>query len=158
MRRYSQISPISPFFLTVVDTMYMYPTSNIEATLDVTSYPYTYNGSQIVSPTLTDLLQIAYDIWENTRVELPAPPPPPGAGGFNVKVGCLLRDLGKSLSFELTDGSVVATWRLMELITDQIGTPNAGQAPPGTIGYVPVFNAAGNVYTEFDPVRVVRVG
>ncbi len=136
----------------------MYPTHNIEATLATTIVPYTYNGSQIVSPTLVDLLNIAYLIWENTKDELPAPPPPPGAGGFNVKVGCLLRDLGKSLSFELTDGSVVATWRLMELITNQIGTPGAGQAPPGTIGYVPVFYAAGNVSNEFDPVRVARVG
>lgn len=158
MRRYSQIHPSPQFFRTVVDTVYMYPTSNIEDALAATSFSYTYNGSQIVSPTLVDLLQIAYAIWDNTRVELPAPPPPPGAGGFNVKVGCLLRDLGKSLSFELPDGSIVATWRLMELITDQIGTPNAGQAPPGIIGYVPVFNAAGNVYTEFDPVRVARVG
>ena len=156
LRSYSQIPVRYQFFLTVVDTMYMYPTSNIEAALAATSFPYTYTGSQIVSPTLGDLLQIAYAIWDNTREELPAPPPPPGAGGFNVKVGCLLRDLGKSLSFELTDGSVVATWRLMELITDQIGTPGAGQAPPGTIGYVPVFVAG--VTLEFDRVCVARVG
>jgi hypothetical protein len=138
--------------------MYMYPTASIETALATTSFPYTYNGSQIVSPTLVDLKQIAYAIWFTTVLELPDPLNPTQSGGYNVKVGCLLRDLGKSLSFELTDGTVVATWRLMELITDQIGTPNGGRAEPGTIGYVPVFNAAGNVSNEFDPVRVVRVG
>jgi hypothetical protein len=156
LRRYSQIPPSPPFFLTVVDTMYMYPTSNIEAALGITPFPHTYTGDQIISPTLADLNEIAYAIWYNTYLELPDPNPL--TGGFNVKVGCLLRDLGKVLSFELTGGSIVATWRLMELITDQIGTPNAGQAPPGTIGYVPVFNAGGTTYSNFDPVHVARVG
>ncbi len=154
-RSYSQIPPSPQFFLSVMGLgssdlfMYMYPTHNIEATLATTIVPHTYNGSQIVSPTMVDLLNIAYLIWENTSLELPP-------AGYNVKIGCLLRDLGKSLSFQLPDGSIVATWRLMELITDQIGTPGAGQAPPGTIGYVPVFVAG--VSAEFDRVCVARVG
>jgi hypothetical protein len=49
----------------------------------------------------------------------------------------------------------------MRLITNQIGTPGAGLAPPGTIGFVPVFVSKGNnptVASEIDPVRVMRVG
>jgi hypothetical protein len=149
---YSQIGPRESYLLTVVNTAWLYPTSNIEAALAATTVPYTRSGNQIVAATIADLNQIAIAIYENTvTVLLPQ--------GFNMRPGLLLKDLGKVLTFKTTSGALVAEWRLARLITDQIGTPGGGAAPPGTVGYLPIFYSEGNVSgMPFDPVRVVRVG
>ena len=148
---YSQIGPRESYLLTVVNTAWLYPTDNIEAALATTTAPYTRSGNQIVAATIADLEQIANDIYANTVTD-------PLPQGFSLRPGLLLKDLGKVLTFKTTSGALVAEWRLARLITDQAGTPIPG-APPGTVGYLPIFYSEGNAINRpFDPVRVVRVG
>ena len=149
---YSQIGVRESYLLTVVNTAWLYPTSNIEAALAATTVPYTRSGNQIIAATIADLNLIADAIFTNTATELPPQ-------GFNMRTGLLLKDLGKVLTFKTTSGELVAEWRLARLITDQSSMPTPGAAPPGTVGYLPIFYAAGNsTGMPFDPVRVVRVG
>ena len=140
------------FMLTVVNTAWLYPLVDIEAALASTSVSHTYTGDQIVATNTSELSQIAEDIY-NATVSGAYP------GGYSLRTGLLVEDLGRVLTFQLDNGNTFLLWRLVRLITDQTGMPSAGDAPAGLVGFIPTFVAAGNVVgAQFDPVRVVRIG
>ena len=137
----------SRHLLTVVNTAWLYPITNIIAALGVSQLP-----PQIVAPTTADLSQIAEDIYTSTVTSLPPQ-------GYNLRTGLLLEDLGRTLAFQTPDGSIFLRWSLVRLLTDQTSMAGAGAAPAGTVGFIPTFVAPGNVVgAQYDPVRVVRVG
>jgi hypothetical protein len=131
-----------------VDTAWIYPRSNIEYVLSTTSYPHTFDGTNIVAADVQTLLNIAQAIFDNTAAELPTQ-------GYNLATGSLLQDLGDTLEFKLSSGLVVARWRLAKTLFSAVG----GATPVGKVGFIPVFYSHGNAIGEaFDPVRCVRIG
>lgn len=152
LRKYAQIPPQFRFLRVVIDTAWLYPISNIEAALATTSQAHTFDGTNIVAADPATLEAIYSDIWQNTVSELPSQ-------GFNLGVGSLLQDLGKTIMFKLPDGSIFLVWRLVRSLTDQAALPSGGAAPKGLNGYIPTFVAPGNVVgAGYDPVRVARFG
>jgi hypothetical protein len=152
----------SKYFRTFRDTVYLYPETNIDEALALTQQPHTYNGTNIVCPTLTNINALCYDIWYRTAISQPI-----GNQGFSCGTGTILEDLEKEKQFSLSSGEVVLTWRLVRQLTPQVPDltpiPTPGNSPVGTIGYVPVFNAIGPYpaqapYGDIDPVLVLRLG
>jgi hypothetical protein len=122
--------------------------SNIRAALATTTYPHTFDGTNIVSADVASLNGIAEDIFESTVAELPTQ-------GFNLGVGSLLQDMGSVLTFKLTSGLVYLEWRLVKCLTS-VGD---GATPVGTVGFLPIFVAPGNIVGQpYDPVRAARTG
>jgi hypothetical protein len=152
LRSSSQIPVRFPFLRTIVNTAWVYPVSDIEDALATTAQIYTFDGTNIVAADVATLSQINEDIFVKTTSELPP-------NGYNCGVGTLLYDLGKTLTFQLSTGEIFLVWRLVKNLTNQASLPSGGDIPVGTVGYIPVFVAPGNIIgAQYDPVRVVRIG
>jgi hypothetical protein len=157
-RTYAQIKPRKNTFITVVNTAWLYPESDIKAALASTTFKYTYIGDSITCPTLNDLIGVYSDIYAKTTISQPI-----GNVGFTLGVGTLLEDFGSEIRFRLTSGEVVIVWRLVKQLTPQKPStviPNAGNSPNNTIGYVTTFCSYGDDgYTAgLDNVMVLRLG
>jgi hypothetical protein len=147
-----QIPPRLRYLRTVINTAWLYPRSNIDVALSTTTQAVTYDGRSTIVGSVDALRTLAGEIFENTAAELPSQ-------GFNIGVGTLLEDLGQELTFYLPDGCVYLTWRLVRQLTVQGSLPSGGASPAGTVGFLPVFVAQGNIVGDvIDPVRVVRIG
>jgi hypothetical protein len=159
-RSYAQISSLTKNFLTIINTVWLFPTADITAALATTTYSYTFNGDVITCPDMANLIGVYNDIFAQTTISQPV-----GNAGFSLGVGTFLVDLGDELRFALEGGAVVVLWRLVKQISPQTTPPIAvpGNSPNGTIGYVPTFvsfgNGTGGGYSVgLDDVLVVRVG
>jgi hypothetical protein len=149
---FAQIPSRTRYLRTIINTAWLYPQANIDATLATTTQAVIYDGGSTITGPVDAIRQFADELFINTVTEVPPQ-------GFNIGVGTLLEDLGKELTFCLPDGSVYLTWRLVLQLTDQGSLPSGGGSPVGTVGFLPVFVAQGNVVGDvIDPVRVVRVG
>lgn len=156
-RPIAQISNRSSNFLTVNNTVFLYPQYDIDIALSNTTYKYTYDGTNIVCPDLVNLYGVYEDIVNQTLVSQPI-----GNAGFSLGVGTSLQDLGKELQFVLSGGQVVMKWRLVKQLTPQLPyfyIPNPGNSPADTIGYVMVFAAyTVKPFPYADIMLVVRTG
>lgn len=152
-------------------TTYIYTEENVRDTLATTTQPYTFDGTNIVCPTMTAIKELCYAIWYKSTISNPNPnyqPNPdlpnynPNPGGYTCNVGTLFDDLGKDLQFKLSSGVIVAKWRLVRQITPQVNPPllNPGLSPVGTVGYVITYSSYGinPDRGEIDPPSVIRVG
>ena len=157
----SQIPVRSKYLRTIINTVWLYPMADIEYALAHTSYKYTFDGVNIVSPDIANLSGVYRDIYNRTSVTQPI-----GNPGYSLGVGTLLEDLGKEIFFKLPSGETVVQWRLVKQLTPQTPPPNniiptPGDSPAGTVGFTTVFvsildNAV--AYQLFDTAYVVRVG
>lgn len=157
-RTYAQVKPRKNTFVTVSGTAWLYPEADINVALSTTTRKHTYDGDSIICPTLSDLIGLYTDIFNQTAITQPI-----GNTGFSLGPGTLLEDFGRELRFRLTDGSVVIVWRLVKQLTPQGSAtviPVDGNSPNGTIGYTTTFSSFGNAGFSIglDEAMVVRVG
>jgi hypothetical protein len=143
---------MSSFFRSCIDTLWLYPRSNIEAVLATTTVPFTRIGTVLTFNSVADIETVASEIYAST-ISLTFP------GGFNVGVGSLLIDDVRRFTFCLKNGAIFMVWSEATLLTPQTSLPSGGLAPVGTQGYLTTWLATGNdVGKGYDPVRVVRIG
>lgn len=160
-RTYSQIKPRRENFVTVNDTVWLYPEINITRALATTTAKYTYDGDFITCPDILNIAGVYSAIFDSTAVSQPI-----GNNGYSLGKGTLLEDLGKELRFRLTNGQVIIVWRLVRQLTPQsiaLIPPFPGNSPNGTIGYAPTFLSYGRAALTpypgaFDDVNIVRTG
>ncbi len=156
-RPVAQIANRMSNFLTVNNTVYLYPQSDIDIALANTSYTYTFDGTNIVCPDLTNLYGVYGDIINQTLITQPI-----GNQGYSLGVGTSLQDLGKEIQFVLSGGEIVLKWRLVKQLTPQVPytyIPVPGNSPADTVGYVTVFTSYSVKPFDFaDIVLVVRTG
>jgi hypothetical protein len=153
-------------WISVTDTVYLYPMQYIEEALTLTQATVTRSGNQITTPTLADMDALFYDIWYRTFLALPKPDNP-NAGGFSCAVGTQFTGSFNELEFRLSTGQLIMVWQEVTQVTDQADLPNSGDSPQGTVAYVPIWidgdgNGVGGTITEsmignFDPLRVVKI-
>lgn len=67
-RSYAQISRRTKNFLTIINTVWLYPTADITAALATTTYSYTFNGDVITCPDMTNLIGVYTDIYNQTAI------------------------------------------------------------------------------------------
>jgi hypothetical protein len=141
-------------------TTYLYPKADIQAALQTTTHPYTFDETNLVCPTLTALIGVYSDIFAQTIVSQPI-----GNQGFSCNAGTLLEDLGEDMQFMLPNGEVIVRWRLVRQITPQANPPlgSPGNSPNGTVGFATVFcaygrDASSQTGTVIDPPSVIRLG
>ena len=160
-RTYSQKKPHRTNFVTVIDTIWMYPEIKIARALATTTFKHTYDGDFITCPDIASIAGIYGDIFNNTAGSQPI-----NNSGYSLGVGTLLEDLGKELRFRLTNGNVIIVWRLVKQLTPQ-GTarviPVPGDSPNGTIGFVTTYLSYGRAGLSpyvgiFDDVNIVTTG
>jgi len=161
-RTFSQIKPRKNNFITILNTAWLYPEADITAGLASTTYSHTFDGTNIICPTLSDIIGVYTDIYNKTTVSQPR-----GNVGYSVGAGTLLEDMGHEIRFCLSDGKVVLIWHLVKQLTPQNPStllPVRGDSPNGTIGYVTTFCSYGNGVTNggyavgLDDVMVIRTG
>ena len=149
-------------FITIRDTVWIYPPADVDYALAHTSYKYKKVDNRIICPDQTNFIGLYTDIFQRTEVTQPV-----GNTGYSLGVGTLLQDLGNTVQFELEDGRHLVTWRLTKQISPQTSPAVAvpGNSPPETIGYVTTFtaygngpNGAGSVSMYLDQMMVVRTG
>jgi hypothetical protein len=160
-RTYSQIKPRRNNFVTIIDTIWLYPEINIARALATTTISHTYDGDFITCPDIASIAGIYSDISNSTTISQPV-----GNFGYSLGVGTLLEDYGKELRFRLTSGQVIIVWRLVKQLTPQVPAtviPNPGNSPNEAVGYITTFlsygRAALSPYASiFDDANVVKVG
>jgi hypothetical protein len=139
------------------DTIYLYPTADINAALAITTHPYTFDGVNIVCPDIPSLYGVYNDIFAQTYNSQPV-----GNRGYSCGVGTIFQDLGKQIFFKLPGDNAVVHWRLVKQITPQTNPPLSSPAnsPNGTVGYLTVWNsfAGGAAAAGFECPNVVRFG
>ena len=126
---------VKKFFITITDTMWLYPIADTEYALTGTTYSYTRNGNEIICQDEETLIAIYLEIFNRTAITLPGNNP-----GYSIGVGTILKDLKQELYFKIND-QLMVTWRLVEQITNQSDLPVnvGGNSADGTIGYVTVL-------------------
>ncbi len=162
-REFKQIPSNLGNYITIVNTVYIYPIVDIERALAQTSVSYTYDGTNIICSTVDDLKTIIAEIIYQTLNSQPV-----GNAGYSIGVGSWLKDFGKNLYFKLPDGTVFVKWRLVKLITPQTQAPDnvipvPGNSPVEVTGFVTLATAYGQTFppwmgTNLDPVYIARLG
>lgn len=158
---FDSIPPRIGSFITIINTVYLYPIADIKRAFALTSLPVTIDGSRILCPTLQDIYSFYYEVFVQTAISQPV-----GNNGFSLGVGTQLDDLGKELIWQLTSGQEVIRMRLVRQLTPQSPAtviPVPGDSPNGTIGYVVSFVSLGKDAISqsggnLDPVLIVRTG
>jgi hypothetical protein len=161
LRQFKQIQPEIGYFITFIDTVYLYPNADINTALANTTIPYTFDGTNLVCQTTDDLVAIYLEIVYQTTVSNPA-----SNAGYSVGKESFLQDFGKNLYFKLPDGFIFIQWRLVQLVTPQTKAPNnvipvPGDCPPDVVGYVTVYTSFPRTAlpnSNMDPVNVARSG
>jgi len=135
-----QLSPNYGFYRTTVNTMWLYPDSNIRAALASTAYKYTFDGTFITCPDMANLEGVYNDIYVNTTISQPL-----GNVGFSLGVGTFCQNFGKTIYWQLSNGNTIIKWQLVKQITPQSETyiPSPGNSPANTVGYITTYNIAG---------------
>ena len=127
---------LSKFFITITNTMWLYPIADTEYALTGTTYSYTRNENTLTFTDQDSLIAVYLEIFNRTAVTQPL-----GSNiGYSIGVGTILRDLTQELYFKIND-QLMVTWRLVEQITNQTDLPPGigGDSTDGTIGYVTVL-------------------
>jgi hypothetical protein len=145
--------------ITTGNTIWLYPLQYIEQALATTTFPYRWDGVNIVCPTVNDIAEIYYSIWYLTSLANPGSNP-----GFSLGVGTLLQDYGSEIYLRTEDGTFFIHWRNVKQLTDQTTLPVGGNSSNDTIGFVTVNTSYGNdslgPYYDgiFDKCQTIRLG
>jgi hypothetical protein len=149
-------------FMTYVDgaTTYLYPKSDIAKAFAATSFPFTFDGTVVVCPTMDALIGLYNDVFSQTVLSQPT-----GNTGFSCNNRTMLEDLGDTMEWKLASGELVIRWRLVRQLTPQVNPPltTPGNSPVGTIGFVTVFCSYGQQAAALtggilDKPSVIRLG
>lgn len=118
-------------YISIINTAWIYPQSDLEKAMDTTSVSFTQHGSSIYFHTLNDLVTFYIDVFYKT-----AESQPDGNVGYSLGVGTVMKAYGnKTLYLKLVSGITVAVWTLMTQITNQSDLPVGGNSPDGTVGW-----------------------
>ena len=114
--------------------MYLYPVFDFNTALAAQGVQPKDNGRRLVFENMTTLYDFYYQAFAYSAISAP------GEGeGFYIGVGTVLKDLGVTVNWELESGLKVATWRLVEQLTNQSDLPTPGNSPDGTMGFVTIY-------------------
>lgn len=152
---YDQIPARTAYFLTILNTAWIYPMTDIQTVLAKTTISFTFDGTILRVNNLPDLIALYTEIYDQTAISQPV-----GNPGYTLGAGSQLEDMGNEILWQLEDGQNVIKWRLMRQLTPQLPAtviPTPGNSPNGTIGYGTVWVAYKN-YPLLDEDMVVRVG
>jgi hypothetical protein len=139
-RALAQIPANAGYYRTIVNTMWLYPMVDIEIAMKSTTYKYTFDGTNIVCPDMTNLLGLYTDIYEQTSESQPV-----GNRGYTLGVGTIVQNFGKAIYWQLPGGQVIIKWRLVKQLTPQTTDyiPAPGNSVDDTVGFITVFNTEG---------------
>jgi hypothetical protein len=119
-------------FLTITNTNWLYPPSDLETALSATTIPYTGIGDSLYFSNITDMGNFYDEVFQQTAISQPV-----GNQGYSLGVGTELQNLVTPLFWKLSDtDEVIVMWILTQQLTDQSTLPNPGDSPNGTIGYL----------------------
>jgi hypothetical protein len=159
-REFKQIPANLGYYITIGNTTYIYPMADIERALASTSVPHTFNGEDIVVPTIQGMNQLLYEIWYQTALSQPI-----GNQGYSIGVQSALQDFGKNIFFRFPNGELYVQYRLVKLLTPQTQPPDnviptPGNAPVDTAGFVVIWAAymQSRPNPDLDIVTVARTG
>ena len=124
-----------PFWISVTNTAYLYPKSDLREALAVTNQPYTKDGNRYVFASLVELDLFYYDVWYRTSLSQPV-----NNLGYSLAVGTELEGSFDEIHLDLENGTRIITLQLMRQITSQSELPNGGDSPDGTVGYGAVYS------------------
>jgi hypothetical protein len=156
-RTFKQIPTQFPMYRSVRNTTWIYPIKNIQDALKTSTNYTSFDGTNLIVPSVSNFVALAYEIWNKTAIAQPV-----GNQGFSCGVGTLFQDFGKTIEFKLPSGEVIARWALIKQLSPQTTPPIAapGNSPNGTIGYIYIFAAYGttdDLSNDVDTMLVVRV-
>ena len=139
-RSFAQVSANAGYYRTIANTMWLYPMIDVERAMAVTTYKYTFDGTNIVCPDMSNLQGLYNDIWSQTAIQQPN-----GNPGYSLGVGTFVQNFGKTLYWQLPGGTIALKWRLVQQITDQSNAyiPAPGNSPPRTTGFITIYNPEG---------------
>ena len=140
-RTFAQIPANRGYYRTIANTMWLYPMVDIERAMATTTYTYTFDGTNIVCPDMSNLVGLYGDIYQQTRISQPN-----GNEGFTLGVGTSLQNFGKTLYWQTPNGNLVIKWQLVQQLTDQSNAylPSPGNSPPRTTGFITTYNTEGS--------------
>jgi hypothetical protein len=140
-------------FMTVKDTVWLYPMLDIRRALDSTAITHTFDGTNIVCPDLPTMRSLYAEIFAATAVSQPV-----GNTGFSLGVGTLLEELHDTIYWKTESGHTVIIWKLVKQITPQSQLPSSGSSPVNTVGYMTTFTSfTPRPDPVFDAPYVVRI-
>ena len=126
-------------YISILDTIWLYPESDLGWVLTNTAIPYTRSGSSIYFNTLANLVSFYDEVFNKTAISQPV-----GNTGYSLGVGTVTRAYGDNrLYLKLNSGQTVVVWTLMTQITRQADLPVGGNSPDGTVGW-------GLIYSDWD--------
>lgn len=121
-------------FVTITNTMWLYPQADIDYVLANTSVPVTFVANKFYFNNRADMKTFYDELYVRTEVTQPV-----GNEGYSLGVGTVLLDLTNELMFVLIDtNEIVVFWRLVRQLTDQSTLDPGGNSPIETIGYITV--------------------
>jgi hypothetical protein len=119
-------------FLTITNTNWLYPPSDLETALSLTTIPYTGIGDSLYFSSITDMGNFYDEVFQQTAISQPV-----GNQGYSLGVGTELQNLVTPLFWKLLDtDEVIVMWILTQQLTEQSTLPSPGDSPNGTIGYL----------------------
>jgi hypothetical protein len=157
-RSFKQIPTHFPMYRSVLNTTWIYPINNIQDALKISTNYTSFDGTNIIVPSISNFIALAYEIWYQTSLSQPI-----NNAGYSCGVGTLFQDFGKTIEFKLPGGEVIARWALIKQLSPQTTPPipTPGDSPNGTIGYIYIFGAYGTSTdigsSDVDTMLVVRV-
>jgi len=126
-------------YISIIDTIWLYPESDLGWVLTNTTIPYTRSGSSIYFNTLANLISFYDEVFNKTAISQPV-----GNVGYSLGVGTVTRAYGDNrLYLKLNSGQTVVVWTLMTQITRQADLPSGGNSPDGMVGW-------GLIYSDWD--------
>ena len=136
-------------YISILNTIWLYPQADLQWTLDNTEISYTQSGSSIYFNNVDDLVAFYIEVYNRTAVTQPN-----GNEGYSLGVGTRTIAYGdQKLYLKLNSGETVVVWTLMTQITNQSDILVGGSSPNGTVGW-------GIIYSDWylngvnDPVDV----
>jgi hypothetical protein len=156
---FAQVNPHNKYLRSIIDTVWLYPMTDIQKALGTTSVAHTFDGMNIICSSFADITELYSDIFNQTTISQPV-----GNTGFSLGVGSVVEDFGKEIYFKLSNGMAVIHWRLVKQITPQAPAtviPVPGNSPNETVGFITVWTSFGNnnpAPSVFDLPLVTRLG
>lgn len=141
-RTFAQVSANMGYYRTIVNTMWLYPMVDIERAMATTTYKYTFDGTNIVCPDMSNIVGLYNDIYLQTRISQPIGTNP----GYTLGVGTFVQNFGKTLYWQLPGGQIVIKWQLVKQLTPQSidYIPVPGDSIDDTVGFITTYNSEGS--------------
>jgi hypothetical protein len=126
-------------YISILNTIWLYPQVDLQWTLDNTEISYTQSGSSIYFDNVDDLVAFYVEVYTRT-----ADTQSSGNQGYSLGVGTRTIAYGdQKLYMKLNSGETVVVWTLMTQITNQSDLSPGGNSPDGTVGW-------GIIYSDWD--------